>query len=76
MSNDENDYYQYDLELDTTNSYMPNITLPTGYEFFDPKTLDSRPKEMLNPIVKCECGAEVAKVPYHSPWCPKYNKDL
>jgi len=76
MNNDENDYFQYELELDTTSSMLPNITLPTGYQFYDPKSVEPQLPEAVNPLIKCECGAEVAKVPYHSPWCPKYNKDL
>lgn len=25
-------------------------------------------------LKKCECGAEKARIPGHSKWCPKYEK--
>jgi len=30
--------------------------------------------KQVNTDKKCECGADKCKAPFHSDWCPKYNK--
>ena len=36
---------------------------------------DEQPVFGAEKKLKCECGSEKAKVPGHSTWCPKYNRE-
>jgi hypothetical protein len=31
-------------------------------------------EDRTRPIVKCECGADKLKMPFHSDYCPRYVK--
>ena len=60
--------------------HLPDGTqqeLPLGAQPTDPAQIEwvmIDDEEDLKPQVICECGSEVAKLPFHSIWCPKYEE--
>lgn len=53
---------------DSSKELTPNVLGEDMYPYFYEE--DTTELELPN-IKKCECGSEVANVPYHSDWCPK-----